>query len=105
MSVVIQPALGIIGSPHGKGELVVMSGPQGCGKALRRAELLKKLPPGSKFSVHEWPYHCTTRDITRDLNDGLFVFVETTETNLERFPIRPYKLISLTRQRSRRKAA
>lgn len=88
---------GIVGAKHGKGELVVISGPQGGGKSTKIEQLLKKLPEGSRFSRLEWPYHCHAFDITRDLRDGLFVFVETQETNLSRFPVKPYRLISLSR--------
>lgn len=93
---------GIIGARHGKGELVVISGPFGNGRSQRLQQLLKKLPAGSRFSRLEWPYHCHAVDITRDLRDGLFVFVETTETDLSRFPVKPFRLISMTRERKDR---
>lgn len=92
---------GVVGQPHGKGELVVLSGPKGCGKSTRIEQLLKQLPPGSKFSRMEWPYHCRAFDISRDLKDGLFVFVETQETDLSRFPVKPFRLISMTRPRTK----
>ncbi|MDP2398838.1 MAG: hypothetical protein Q8M53_10835 [Burkholderiales bacterium] len=90
---------GIVGARHGKGELVVISGPAGSGKSERLQQLLKKLPAGSRFSRLEWPYRCHAVDIMRDLRDGLFVFVETQESNLNCFPVKPYRLISLSRPR------
>ncbi len=83
---------GVVGHPHGKGELVVIVGPRGRDKAQRIAKLLEQLPPGSRFVKHEWPFHCHRYDIERDLKDGLFVFVDATD-DVARFPVKPFRLI------------
>lgn len=88
----IDPAAPVIGFPHGKGELVVIAGPRGRGKANTIQKLQDQLPPGSRFAVHEWPFHCHKFDIERDLKDGLYVFVDAND-DLDRFPVKPFRLV------------
>lgn len=84
--------MGTVGFRHGAGELVVVAGQRGRHKAQTIAALVEKLPPGSRFVKHEWPFHCHKFDIERDLRDGLYVFVDAND-NLDRFPVRPFRLI------------
>ncbi len=92
---------GIVGARHGKGELVVVCGGQGAGKSRCIDELLRKLPPGSRFSTLCWPFDHHKQDITRDLRDGLFVFVEvSSEAALVRFPVKPYRLVRVPSARA-----
>jgi hypothetical protein len=82
---------GIVGARHGAGELVVVAGDHRAVNSRKIAALAKRLPPGSRYSVLSWPHECHRQDITRDLRDGLFVFVAVTG-DLSRFPVKPYKL-------------